>query len=221
MSRFSMIPPCSPRAGFSLIQISILLTVVSLALVTVLPSMQSRLKADATTVASMSQIWQVLRAYQVANGNLPCPADPTQGIDSPNYGVAATNSGASGNCVGGSLNAAYADSTQHIAIGMLPVKTLQLPTAAALDAYGRDITYAVDTTATGCWATPSLPGAITVNDNGVAHTTVAALVSHGQDGYGAWLPLQGAGNTAVRFDTGSTDTAQADNAQVRHCSGQA
>ena len=207
------------NAGFNLIQISILLTVASLIMVAVLPSPQTQLRANATSVGSMYKLLTALRAYQIVNGNLPCPADPTQPIGSTNYGVAATNTGSTGNCVGGSVNAAYADSTQHIAIGMLPVRALQLPDAAALDGYGRNITYAVDTSATGCWASSSLPGAITVNDNGNNQSTVAALISHGQDGYGAWLPLQGTGSSAPRFDNGSTDPAQADNAQVQHGGG--
>jgi streptogramin lyase len=206
-------------SGFSLIQISILLTVASLIMVTVLPSSQSPLRQNANSVSKMQAILTSLRQYQVANGTLPCPADPTQPIGSNTYGVAAANSGSTGNCVGGSPAAAYADSTNHIAIGMIPVRALQLPDAAALDDWERNITYAVDTNATGCWSAPSLSGAITVNDNGNIHNSVAALVSHGQDGYGAWLPLQGTSGTASRFNSGSTDANQADNAQVAHGGG--
>ncbi len=156
-------------SGFSLIQISILLTVASLIMVTVLPSSQSPLRQNANSVSKMQAILTSLRQYQVANGTLPCPADPTQPIGSNTYGVAAANSGSTGNCVGGSPAAAYADSTNHIAIGMIPVRALQLPDAAALDDWERNITYAVDTNATGCWSAPSLSGAITVNDNGNIH----------------------------------------------------
>lgn len=39
------------------------------------------------------------------------------------------------------------------------------------------------------------------------------------DGYGAWLPLAGTSGTAPRFNNGSTDTNQADNAQVQHGGG--
>ncbi len=204
--------------GFSLIQISILLTVASIIMVAVLPTPQARVKNDAASVTRMNAIMLALRQYQAAYGVLPCPADPTQSVGSSSYGVAAANPGTTNNCTGGSPAAAYADSTNHIAIGMVPVTSLGLSYDYALDGYGRDITYAVDTNMTAlsgslCNST-ILPGAITVNDNGNIHNSVVALVSHGQDGFGAWLPLAGTSGTASRLNTGSSNASQAANAQV-------
>ena len=213
------------NSGFTLIQLSIILTVTSLVFVATLPGVQTSLKGNAASVAKMNNILNTMRTYLAANSVLPCPADPTQAIGASNYGVAAANPGSTGDCIGGTPAAAYADATKNIAIGMVPVKTLGLSYADALDGYGRDITYAVDTNATGnssgtaCWGSTTLTGGITVTDNGVAYNTVAALVSHGADGYGAWLPLSGSSGAATRFDNGSTDTAQADNAQVAHGGG--
>ena len=212
--------PRKAIAGFSLIQLSILLTVASMLLVTVLPSTQSTSQKRSGSTTKMNAVLTALRQYQAATCALPCPADPTLPIGAPNYGRAAANNGTTGNCIGGSPAAAYADTTNHIAIGMVPVFTIGLSYDYALDNWGRDITYAVDTNATSTnWTSFTLPGAITVNDNGVSQSTVAALVSHGQDGYGAWLPLQGASGTAARLNNGSTDTTQADNAQVAHGGG--
>lgn len=210
--------PRKAIAGFNLIQISILLTVASLVMVAVLPSPQSTVKNNASSVTKMNTILTALRQYEAATCTLPCPADPTLPIGDNNYGRAAANSGTTGNCIGGTPTAAYADTTKHIAIGMVPIYTLGLSYDYALDNWGRDITYAVDTGATqpGGWA-PTL--SITVNDNGNAQNSVVALVSHGKDGYGAWLPLTGTSGTATRFDNGSTDTGQADNAQVAHGGG--
>jgi hypothetical protein len=207
------------NSGFTLIQLSIMLTVASLVFVATLPGIQASLKGNAASVKKMHAILDTLRGYMAANGNLPCPADPTQPLGSATYGISAANPGTTNNCTGGSPAAAYADSTNHIAIGMVPVKTLGLSWADAVDGYGRDITYAVDTNATSCWSSGSLTGAITVNDNGTSYNTIAALISHGQDGYGAWLPLSGTSGTASRLDNGSTDTSQADNAQVAHGGG--
>lgn len=210
------------KSGFTLIQLSIILTVASLVFVATLPGIQTSLKASAGSVSKMNSVLNTMRGYMAANGVLPCPADPTQATGSNTFGVAAANpgTGSSGNCIGGTPAAAYADTTNHIAIGMIPVKTLGLSYADALDGYGRDITYVVDTNATGnstggpCWSSSSLTGAITVNDNGTSYNTIAALVSHGTDGYGAWLPLSGTSGTAARFDNGSADSSQAANAQV-------
>ena len=105
----------------------------------------------------------------------------------------------------------------YIAIGMVPVRALGLSNDYAADGYGRYITYAVDTHATGnyqnipTWTVPSYSmsqGDIAIDDNGVISYTVVALVSHGADGHGAWLPLNAASGTGVRLNTGSTDTDQ-------------
>jgi type II secretory pathway pseudopilin PulG len=210
------------EAGFTLIQISILLTVAALVMVTMLPSSQLSLTANNASVKKMNAVLTALRQYQVANAILPCPADPTVATGNTSYGIAAANSGPATSCVGSTPSAAYADPTKHIAIGMVPYKTLGLSSDYALDGYGRDVTYAVDTNATAsCWSSTSLTGGITVNDNGTNNSAVAVMVSHGADGYGAWLPTQGTGGTgtATRLDSGSTDIFQADNAQVNNGTG--
>jgi sugar lactone lactonase YvrE/type II secretory pathway pseudopilin PulG len=199
-----MKPPAWQR-GFTLVQISILLMVASLVLVAILPSSQSILSSDTATTLKLNNVLLALREYEAANGDLPCPADASQPISGTLYGVAAANAGTSSNCSGGSPAANYVDSTNHVAIGMVPVRALGLSNDYALDAFGRDITYAVDTDATTCgWASSSLTGQITVTDNGTAYSTIAALVSHGADGHGAWLPLPGSTGTAVRLNAGST-----------------
>ncbi len=202
------------KRGFTLIQISILLTIASLVLVTILPSTRSTLDKNNATEAKLNSILLTLRQYHAANGMLPCPADASQPVDASNYGVAAANSGSSGNCTGGTPAANYADAANHVAIGMVPVRTLGLSKDYALDAYGRDVTYAVDTNATSCWTSSVLPGQLAITDNGTAYKNIAALLSHGPDGHGAWIPRTGSGGSAVRLNAGSTDADQLTNAHV-------
>jgi len=202
------------RGGFALIQISILLVVASLVLVTILPSSQTNLTANNATTTKMNTILTALRKFQAANGWLPCPADASQPIGSTTYGVVAANSGATNNCSGGSPAANFVDAANHTAIGMVPARALGLSNDYTLDGYGRDITYAVDTAATSCWASTSLPGNIVVAENWITNNTVAALVSHGADGHGAWMPRPGASGTAVRLNAGSTDVDQLLNAHL-------
>jgi len=225
----------SYNKGFTLIQISILLTILAVAMVAVLPSYQVTNNQNQVSTKKMQTIMAALRAYQATYGTLPCPADPTIATGNSNYGKAAVNNGTTGNCVGGSpTTAAYAltTSTTDVAVGMVPVRTLGLPVDAALDGYGRDITYMVDTAATATpWTSTTLTGSIPIMENAVyvSGTTwagsltnsVFALISHGADGYGAWLPEQGTGGTgtAGRLNTGSsTEIEQADNAQVNETS---
>jgi sugar lactone lactonase YvrE len=195
------------QQGFTLIQISILLIVAGIVMVNILPSARTALTANNATINKMNAILTSLRQYEAAYTALPCPADASQPTGSTNYGVAAANSGTTNNCSGGTPAANYTDTTNNIAIGMVPVRALGLSNDYALDAYGRDITYAVDTNATVCgWPTSTLTGQITVTDNGTNSSTIAALISHGADGHGAWLPLTGTTGTAVRLNAGSTDT---------------
>jgi sugar lactone lactonase YvrE len=201
------------RRGFTLIQISLLLIAASLVLVAVLPSTRTALSGNNDSTVKMNSILTALRGYEATKAALPCPADASQPIGSTSYGLAAANPGTTTNCTGGSPAANYVDATNHVAVGMVPVRALGLSNDYALDAFGRDISYAVDTNATVCFS-GSLPGQITVTDNGTANTTIAALVSHGGDGHGAWVPLTGSSGTAVRLNAGSTDADQLTNAHL-------
>jgi len=232
--------------AFTLIQVSILLTVAALVMVAVLPGFHTTLDANAITTARMNTVFTALREYQAANGVLPCPADATQPMGSASYGVAtsaAWNGSPGINCA----TSNYTDSTNFVAIGMVPVRSLGLSNDYALDGYGHDITYAVDmyaaadpdlylkssTNANGgysfCWppnftyavapaTDPSVSAwtpHILVSDNGVVNRTAVALVSHGADGHGAWIPLNGASGTATQLNAGSTDTDQLLNAHLQ------
>jgi sugar lactone lactonase YvrE len=201
--------------GFTLIQISILLIAASLVLVAILPSTRTTLNANNATTARLNSILTAMRGYEASHAALPCPADASQPIGSTSYGQAAANpgTGTPGNCTGGTPAANYVDVANNVAVGMVPVRALGLSNDYALDAYGRDITYAVDTNATVCFS-GTLPGKITVTDNGPATNTIAAVISHGADGHGAWIPLTGTSGTAVRLNSGSTDTNTLLNAHV-------
>src|SRR6185369_15615089 len=88
--------------GFTLIQIAIDLTAVSLLAVTLLPnsSVSPVVDKNKTSVTKMDAILYALRQYEASNSALPCPADPNLAIGDANYGVAATAyRGTTNNCV--------------------------------------------------------------------------------------------------------------------------
>lgn len=178
-------------------------------MVAALPSVRSTIDSNNATTNKMNAVLNAMRSYQDANASLPCPADASLPIGSNYYGVAVGNPGPTGNCSGATPGTApaanYTDTTNNVAIGMVPVRTLGLSNDYALDSYGRDITYAVDTNATVCFA-GSLTGAVKIMDNNALASSIAALISHGADGHGAWLPFTGSSGTAVRLNAGSTDT---------------
>ena len=201
------------RKGFTLIQISILLTMASIVMVAILPSAKTNSTANNLSIQRMNTVLAALRQYQTANGLLPCPGDGRLSIDNVNYGVAAANSGTTSNCSGGTPAAEYSDGTSYIAAGMVPVRTLGLSPEYALDGYGRYIKYVVDTNATSCYVN-ALAGTIAVTDNGNLINTVALLQSAGANGHGARIPFSGSGSAPSRFNASSTDTDELTNAHV-------
>jgi sugar lactone lactonase YvrE/type II secretory pathway pseudopilin PulG len=235
-----------PVRGFTLVQISIILTVASLVMVAVLPAYHPQLDANKVTTERMNAVLVALRQFQAANGVLPCPADASLAMGSANYGKQALWPGftygyANSSCFGGAISANFADTTpwgsgalSNVAFGMVPIRTLGLPNQYAVDGYGRYITYAVDAYATGMganypgwksqpyWCVPfepvsvGGPGEILVDDNGQVMHTVVALVSHGADGHGAWIPYnaQSGASSLPRTNTGSTDVDQNVNAHA-------
>jgi sugar lactone lactonase YvrE len=199
------------RSGYILIPLCVLLTIASLLFVTLLPAAISNSLYAGKTSLRLDTVMLALRQYQAATGALPCPADASLPEGNTQYGIAAANP-ASG-CMGGTPAANYSDTANRIVVGMVPVRALNLPDTAGLDNYGRKITYAVDTDATVCY-TGTLTGTITVSDNGIPATSTAVLVSHGQNGHGAFVSLPGASGSASRLNAGSTDADELTNAHV-------
>src|SRR5579863_1480754 len=70
----------SYNSAFTLIQVSIILTMAALVMVSVLPGYQNNNAAEMVTTTRMNVIMNALRQYEVANITLPCPADPTIAI---------------------------------------------------------------------------------------------------------------------------------------------
>src|SRR5579864_8233069 len=212
--------------GFTLLQLSILLTVASLVLVAILPSSQSNLTKGLNSEKRMQAILSAMRGYEAAYGMLPCPADASIQTGAATYGAAVSGGGTTNDCNGLTTPAGgFRDTANHISMGMVPFRALGLSWDYVLDGWGRNITYAVDDNATACWASSSLTGQISIYDNGSYASSVAALISHGPDGHGAWLPYAGsngigavsrqnAGYAATGAGAANTDADQLVNAHI-------
>jgi type II secretory pathway pseudopilin PulG len=140
------------------------------------------------TEAKMEAIDVALLAFSKVHSRLPCPADATLNEDtSSSFGVEASTPGT---CTGTN----FTDSANVVA-GQVPTKTLGLPDDYAFDTYGNRITYHIDKRITAANAFTSHRiantdiGAISIHDaSGNARTSKAvyALVSHGENGHGAY-----------------------------------
>ena len=181
--------------GFTLIEISIVLVILSMIIgimATVIP-IQDDKDANKLTTENLKIIERAMLAYFNQNGYLPCPASKSATLSSANFGTVTTCS-----TVGSSLPA-YAEvgaGADRIRIGAVPTRELNIADSYAFDGWNNRITYSVATdlaqTSILYNSHTSLTTGITIIDN--AGNTMHALspnfvaytlVSHGTDGMGA------------------------------------
>jgi|GEM_PF-1560577 len=212
------------QSGFTLIWMSILLTVAALIFVSFLPGKEAGDygQKTVTNIQKLDKVEAAMRAFMAFKGRRPCPAQGSYDINAANFGVEAATPGT---CTGGTPAAPLGPDagTGYVVGGMIPTKTLGLPDDYAFDEFGRQFTYVVDKRATKLSTCLTLQNYPTNNGTGgvavesstggtVLDNTMVAYISHGPDGHGAF-PAQGS-TAAGRINTGSTDTDQLTNAGV-------
>lgn len=193
------------REGFSLIEISVVLIVVSVMISGILPYISESQKTNAAndTAERMEAIENAMLTYRAANGFIPCPSNIQATLNSAAFGTA----DATASCA-----AATNFTDTNTAAGGVPTKTLGLPDEYGFDGWGRRMVYHVAKALTVAGTYEAGTGSITVNDAaGTARTTAAAyaIVSHGPNGHGAYTR---AGGTA-RFSFGSTNANEQENCE--------
>ena len=216
------------HAGFSLIAMSIIITVAAMVFVSVLPGQE----AGDTNIKiinnekRLERVEEAMRSFMAVNGRRPCPADGQYAENTANFGREASTGG-SGACTGGTPAAPLGPdaATGNIVGGVIPTRSLGLPDDYQYDDFGRRFTYVVDQRATkhaSCLSlegvtisntTPNGSGGVTIeNATGgtVIDNTMVAYISSGVSGYGAF-PEQGG---TSRINSGSTDTDMQTNANT-------
>lgn len=181
------------QTGFSLVEMSIVLAILSVVLSGILPYITETTKgreAD-TTIERLDKIEEALLQYYIANQFIPYPGDPTLAMSNASYGIANSTVAAaltSGNARG----------------GMVPVRTLGLPDEYGFDGWGRRFLYNVDTLST---ASPIATGALIVSDGSTNLNAQNSyvIVSHGPNGHGGYT------RQGTRLSAGSQNTQELSN----------
>src|SRR5438045_3526247 len=151
-------------AGFSLIQISILLAVGGLMAAASLPGgdagdTNARVRQ---TYKRMTRIEDAMKSFMTANQRRPCPASGTYAESSQYFGREAATPGT---CTGSTPASDFTDGGNIVA-GVVPTKALNLPDEFMYDGFGRRFTYAVDKRATlGTSCASTTTGGITVRSS--------------------------------------------------------
>jgi prepilin-type N-terminal cleavage/methylation domain-containing protein len=167
--------------GFTLIEIAVVLVIMALVLgasLTIISAQQDQRRID-DTKARLGEAREALIGFAIAHGHLPCPADPTIATGTANAGIERV--AISGGCTGG------ASSLQ----GDLPWSTLGL---SETDAWGHRFTYRVaaiyagTTPFFGLSDTGDIAIGTTAGGTDIAIQLPAVIVSHGMNGFNAYLP---------------------------------
>ncbi|MDX2112243.1 MAG: FG-GAP-like repeat-containing protein [Alphaproteobacteria bacterium] len=181
------------KQGFSLIQMSILLSALAIIAVAIMPGGDSASNAEreATTRERMAAIEEATKSFMAAKLRRPCPASGQERFDS--------DSGTNENC----SSFDFSSNRINVVAGTVPTATLGLSPEMGLDGYGRRMMYVVDKRAiTTSTSTPvsspqtcydmtlhELVGEIQLADSLSDPPTdqvMWALISYGKDGHGAF-----------------------------------
>lgn len=162
-------------AGFSLVEMAIVLVIISLLLAGLLPMISSQMEQQRRTETrkQLDDIRGALIGYATSQTppKLPCPASPSIPTGTVNAGVEARTGGV---CT--------------ITSGVLPWVTLG---TNETDAWGRRFTYsvtAVFASSVALTSTGNLNVKTATTGTTIAANMPAVIVSHGVNGSGAWMP---------------------------------
>ncbi len=138
-------------SGFSLIEISVVVVIVSVIASSSLSLLGKSNKADDTnkTKSKLEFVSRAIQVYRNKNDKLPCPAQYNKYVNNASFGKPVFDE-SSGNCVdveaipNGIAFYAGNSSKANIVGGMIPFVELGIPPHFAFDSWGRRITYLVD-----------------------------------------------------------------------------
>ncbi len=189
---------CKSRAGFTLVEMSVVLIILGLVILTLCPALKAARDGSqlAATYTNMQTVLRASAACAQAQGCVPCPS-PANALPAGFGRVGGRETGpACGSCA--------------VAEGLVPYASLGLPTAVAKDGWGRWLTMRIDpdlaapqpqTCAPGVPCAPLSPLAglcagtlaagtqsphVRTPPDKIGARAAIVIVSHGPNGFGAY-----------------------------------
>ncbi len=176
------------QQGFSLIELSVVISVAAAATVGVLSWTQPTISTNSTkaieTRHKMQEVQKSIEAFRVRTKRLPCPADPLMRSDSTRSSIGTdyiTPTATSHDYYINNFGMEDLDTTQSsvngvdtrgvdcpVSVGAIPVFSLGLDESYMHDAWGRRMTYHVAPTL--CGADTGVPGSPTATDISISQS---------------------------------------------------
>lgn len=207
------------QAGFSILELAIVLTVIALIVSSSLAVAAMRIAAAKVenTNNTSEVLMEILASYVKNFDQLPCPANPKAKPTDPDFGVGSVdNKGTLNVTDDDECNATNILVSGDVRIGAVPTTTLGLSYSSAVDGWNRRFTYAVDQRLTNrdnyvgrvnnnvVEVQPVPAGSIVIRSSAGGadqhNDAVMVLLSHGSNGHGAWSGKGGAARPRVAAD---------------------
>lgn len=130
--------------GFSLLELSIVLTVMSIMLSSAITIAIKKTDADREeqTDERMEIIKMALSEFVRVNKRMPCPAQGSLALTNANFGLELVTKNAANDVA--DCDTADHGRTAAVSIGVVPVRSLGLADEVMMDGWGRRISYVVD-----------------------------------------------------------------------------
>ena len=222
----------SARGGFSLLELTVVIAIISLVLGFGLSFGDNVLTAAGrvSTQNRMKTVQEALERYAHDNGFLPCPMDRAVKQGASNFGLESRNSTTKCGTGVGLIALPNAGAPQGY-IGGVPVRTLGLPDSFAADAWHNKFTYAVsqpqiagplsyatgDPTIIVNYGSPTGTNYPVTSKSDASFTAGAGatyvIISHGPDGRGAY-PLNGSTVLTACGNGSQIDTKNCDDTDL-------
>lgn len=199
----------SKQSGFSLLELSIVLVIFAVLLVTsIAVALQSSIKAkyNATT-ENLDNIERALTIFLAVNGRLPCPASPVQQMNNNTFGAERIITSSQPATCATDATSGITSITSNNEIqyyGVVPVRSLGLTDNAMFDGWGNRIGYAVQrayinnhTTNTSCISATTTPS----NSSATAYQCFRGQASGSNTGGGGTITINDENSTSVTQDT--------------------
>lgn len=184
------------RAGFSLIEMSIVLLIISIVAagsLNINASVSARNHYQETD-ETLETVEDYLKFFYQINDRMPCPASLSAKAGESDFGTEIL----SGSCNGDTTTPAgtfrVAVGADFLRIGALPTRALKLPDAVMQDGFDQRLLYAVPEKFTDSATYSAATGIITVNDGAGTDLSTEAMyvvLSHGEDRKGAYTGKSG------------------------------